>query len=279
MLTTEHMTGTTTENMKIKDTTISTEVINRSSAEKDDGLPSAEESPTTRVSLEPEAHTEPGFMTSKTETTQAKTEKRFSGLRMREDVLENITKFLRGTESEGGALISRTETGRKEDQNDPGVDSFTFSAHLEANHKEASDKRAQISGDGVPLCRGLIHRTKAGLKHCIERQGGTKSEILSSGDPVDAGELQRDSIGNNDNNHLNDEENDHFYYFDGVLKRVQNNFYPHYKRETHNGVPTERQKKDTRENLLSYIHRLTLRNRVSDFRRVGAEDDVQRHGR
>lgn len=145
MLTPQHTTDTTTANTKIKVTTISTETIDRSSAEEDDGQPSAEESPATRVSPEPEAHTEPGFMESKTETTQAKTEKPLSGLRMREDVLENLNKFLKGAESEGGALTSRTGTGRKEDQNHPGVVSFTLSAPLEANHKEPSDGPAEVS--------------------------------------------------------------------------------------------------------------------------------------
>ncbi|KAL4004448.1 vascular endothelial growth factor A [Sarotherodon galilaeus] len=259
MITTEHITDTTTANTKIKDTTISTEVITQSSAHEDDGQPSAEKRPTTGMSPEPEAHTEQGLLKNETETTQATTVKPFSGLRMREDVLENLTKFLKGAESEEEALKSRTETERKEDQNDPRVGSFTFSTHLDLIHTEPPDKHAKVSGDTVPLCGGLIHRTKAGWKHCKERLGGTK--MFASRHPMVPGELQTDPIRDDDNSRRNDEENDHFYYFNGVLKRVQNNFYPHYKRETHSGVPTERQKRDTRENLLSYILRLTLRNR------------------
>lgn len=129
------------------------------------------------------------------------------------------------------------------------------------NNNDGADERSsqQISGDTVPLCTGLIHRTKAGWKHCKERLGGIK--MFASRHPMVPGELQTDPIKDDDNSRRNYEENEHLYYFDGVLKRVQNNFYPHYKRETESGVPAERQKRDTRENLLSYILRLTLRNR------------------
>lgn len=122
MITTEHITDTTTANTKIKDTTISTEVITQSSTHKDDGQPSAERRPTTGASPEPEAHTEPGFLKNETETTQATTVKPFSSLRMREDVLENRTKFLKDAQSEEEALKNRTETERKEDQNHPRVE-------------------------------------------------------------------------------------------------------------------------------------------------------------
>lgn len=145
MITTERITDTTTANTKIKDTTISTEVITQSSAHEDDGQPSAEKRPTTGMSPEPEAHTEPGLLKNETETTQATTVKPFSGLRMREDVLENLTKFLKGAESEEEALKSRTETERKEDQNDPRVGSFTFSTHLDLIHTEPPDKHAKVS--------------------------------------------------------------------------------------------------------------------------------------
>ena len=55
-----------------------------------------------------------------------------------------------------------------------------------------------------------------------------------------------------------DDEYDHFYYFDGVLRRVHNNFYPYYRRQK--GPKTSH---DNTETFLSFIRRLSLQNKVN----------------
>lgn len=136
----------------------------------------------------------------------------------------------------------------------------------------------QSTGDTVPLCRGLIHRTEAGWKHCMERFAAKGSKIVSTQETMDAfkekGELEKKDLSfrGHDDNMLNNDEYDHFYYFDGVLKRVRSNFYPYRKIQgrrkrsndnSESSVTSKREKGDTHENLLSYIRRLTLRNKVS----------------
>lgn len=137
----------------------------------------------------------------------------------------------------------------------------------------------QTTDDSVPPCRGLIHRTEAGLKHCMERFAG---EMFSTSEPTDAfqdkGMQGKGHASIRDNN---EDGYDHFYYFDGVLKRVQYNFYPYYKRQrrrkrshenTESGVSIVRNKGETYENLLSYIQRLTLKNKVSQSRQEELTD-------
>lgn len=131
----------------------------------------------------------------------------------------------------------------------------------------------QATGDNTPLCRGLIHRTEAGWRHCVERFAGMGSKTFSSREPTDAfkdtggQEKEHTSIRDHKDELLNDDEYDHFYYFDGVLRRVQNNFFPSHERKrlrkrshgnTENSAFTVRKRGD---NLLSYIRRLTLRNK------------------
>lgn len=139
----------------------------------------------------------------------------------------------------------------------------------------------QTADDNMPLCRGLIHRTEAGWKHCVERFAGTGSKMFSSKEPMaefkDTGqqEIKHTPTRDNKDNILTDDGYDHFYYFDGVLKRVQYNFYPYYTRQrwqkrshdnTENRDITARKTGDTHENLLSYIQRLTSRNKARKFK-------------
>lgn len=109
------------------------------------------------------------------------------------------------------------------------------------------------------LCRGLIHRTEAGWKHCVERLRGSKR--VSTEEPT---HTIQDPGGTRDGGSLRDDEYDHFYYLDGVLKREKSHFYPDSKRQgsqadTRDGVPAARTKGGTRERLFSYIYSLAMR--------------------
>lgn len=114
----------------------------------------------------------------------------------------------------------------------------------------------QMTDDNAPLCRGLIHRTEAGWKHCLERFAG-----VSSGEPTkdafkDAGEQEHAT------DPLNDDEYEHFYYFDGVLKRVQNNFHPYNQRQRRR--KRSREDSENRGILHGYIQQLVLKNKKSE---------------
>ncbi|KAM7392522.1 hypothetical protein PAMA_007573 [Pampus argenteus] len=188
---------------------------------------------TTTTSPEPETNVdEPAFIKYDTGNIQATRPKSYSGLRMREDIQEDATKLHEGIKDERRAHVSpaatnRPETERKEDQND----SFTFPKPLETSRDQAADHLLKTTDGTVPLCRGLIHRTEAGFKHCMERFAG-KTITTTSGpsDTFQGGGVQekRHASIRDDSS---DDEDDHFYYFDGVLKRVQYNFYPYDKRQ------------------------------------------------
>lgn len=143
-----------------------------------------------------------------------------------------------------------------------------------------TDKCSTLQTTDVPICRGLIHRTEAGWKHCMERFAGSK--MFSSREatqPAFQDTGGHTSIRDPKDSSLNDDEYDHFYYFDGVLRRVQSHFSPHYKRQmsqgnVENSDSTVRRKGATHENLLSYIQRLALKNKVSSN---DQEDEVQRN--
>lgn len=79
----------------------------------------------------------------------------------------------------------------------------------------------QVTAVSRPPCGGLIHRTDIGRKHCVKRNAGLGSE---SEDTVltDTREQKHKDIG---------PEYDHFYYFDGVLKRVQSHFPQDFQRQ------------------------------------------------
>lgn len=94
------------------------------------------------------------------------------------------------------------------------VSSRDYSHHLPSS---------QAPDGPAPLCRGLIDRTEAGWAHCLERRGGPPPNPLSAWETADVRKLQKDPSGGLSQNPLISDEEDHFYYFDGVLKRVQNN--------------------------------------------------------
>ncbi|XP_037607756.1 uncharacterized protein LOC119477723 [Sebastes umbrosus] len=257
---TERIAETTPVNMEIKETTSSMEVFNRGSTQKADSPPSTE-TPRTTMSPKSETDAEPRFITG---NIQATTEKSFSGLRMRQDIPADTTKLHDGT---ARAVTNRPGTDRKEVEQDPKVDSFTFPKPSPAIYKPATDTLRKTADDNVPLCRGLIHRTEAGWKRCTERSAGMGTKRFSSDAFKDTGEQwerERMFIRDQKDNLISDDEYYHFYYFDGVLKRVQNNYYPRQRRRkrspnnSENSVFTVRNKRD---NLLSYIQRLTLRNK------------------
>ncbi|XP_035463692.2 uncharacterized protein LOC118284769 isoform X2 [Scophthalmus maximus] len=282
----EHTAQTTALNMAIKQTTSSFQVFKQGSPQKTNRLPSREETPTNTLRPEPETDGAPRFITCRTSNTESTTGESFSGLRMREDV----PAARGGPEDEEGDAVNRPETGREEDKTDPGGGtSFTFTKTLETIHKHLTNNLPKLTGDTVPLCRGLIHRTEAGWKHCTERFAGTGSKMISSRESMDAFErvveLEREhaSVRDHGDSQPDDDDDDghnHFYYFDGVLKRVKNSF--HFKsrrrrKRSHDKIISSlRKKRDSSENLLSYIQRLTLRNQVSHFKWSGTDSHVQR---
>lgn len=140
---------------------------------------------------------------------------------------------------------------------------FTVPSSHESSPPQSADDTAP------PLCTGLIDRTEAGWKRCMERFAGAGSKLISSRETTtgalkETGELEKGHTSVHDDNLPadDDDEYEHFYYFDGVLKRVQNNFYPHDKSERLRGKgshdTTERSVRKKGENLLSYIQHLTL---------------------
>ncbi len=134
----------------------------------------------------------------------------------------------------------------------------------------------QTSDDNVPLCGGLIHRTEAGWKHCVERFAGTGSKMFSSRESTDTFQDKEEQgrisppAQQHKENFPDDSEYDHFYYIDGVMRRVQNNFYPYYKRQrrrkrshenTGDGVFTGTKTGNSPENLLGYIRLVAERKK------------------
>lgn len=104
----------------------------------------------------------------------------------------------------------------------------------------------QTGEDNAPCCGGLVHRSQAD-------------------GPV---ETARDRL-------LDEDEDEHFYYFDGVLRRVRNNLYPRQEKErrrkgsrgdSENSVLGVRDEGDTKENFLRYIRRLTPGNKAGHLK-------------
>lgn len=129
----------------------------------------------------------------------------------------------------------------------------------------------------VPLCRGLIQRTEAGRKHCEQRSIRRGWNIPSSEEPMaafrHAGLQEKDPTSTRDHGDtlLNDDQYDNFYYFDGVLRRVPNDYKRQRRRKmssdnTESSDLTVRNKGLTRENLINYVKRLALRNKASHMK-------------
>ncbi|KAG7238642.1 hypothetical protein INR49_030716 [Caranx melampygus] len=197
-------------------------------------------------SPEPETDNELRFISSVTRNIEPTTRETLSGLRMRENITTTPHEATARTEAE---TANRPETPTEED---PGS-----------------------ADDTAPPCRGLIDRTEAGWKRCMERFAGAGSKLISSRETTtgafkETGELEKGHASVHDDKPPDDDdEYEHFYYFDGVLKRVRNNFYPHNRSERRRGKgshdTSERSVRKKGENLLSYIQRLNLRNKFSHF--------------
>lgn len=136
------------------------------------------------------------------------------------------------------------------------------SVHFSALMKSSGPQKHE----DLPPCRGLIHRTEAAWRRCVERYSGAGSETFPSGEPADGafkdtGEKKKGAASIREHADSDDDEYHHFYYFDGVMKRVGNNFYPRYKRQglrrrrwenTETNIFTEEEEK-SQQNLLSHI--------------------------
>ncbi|KAG7499169.1 hypothetical protein JOB18_031102 [Solea senegalensis] len=221
-------------------------------------LSSTEETPATTPSPDAVLHA----LKSKASVESARGES-LSGLRMREDVPEQ-----RATVHEGNGrdTTNRPGSGREGGRHEPGVSSFPFLEVSPTLNKHTAHNSATSTGDTVPLCRGLIHRTEAGWKHCMERSK-TVGESVDA--PEGTGEPEHE-VTTPVRNHGDTQEYDHFYYFDGVLKRVQNTMNENRQSEGRS-VSSVTKKEDTGENLLSYVHRLSLKNRARLFKRSDAD--------
>ncbi|KAG8010539.1 hypothetical protein GBF38_009648 [Nibea albiflora] len=223
---------TTAVNMEMKETTARAEVFSQTGTQK--------ETPTS-----PESETEPRFIRRTTGNAQATTGKPASGLRMREDVLAGMTKVHEDRDRDGTENEGRASTGN------PNVESVT----------DANPSQTIQAADQLPKV-SLIHRTEAGWKHCLERAAG-----ISSGEPADDAfkdprERERTTSP------VNDDEYDHFYYFDGVLKRVQQNFPPPKRRrgDSENGGLLHR-----------YIHELVLKNKDENVSFISSESNQDKN--
>jgi len=81
------------------------------------------------------------------------------------------------------------------------------------------------------LCRGLTHRTVAGRRRCAERAAATGSKRSSTDALEYTGEREEEeNIRCQKDSLLNHDQRDHFYYLDGVMRRVRSNLYPFYRR-------------------------------------------------
>lgn len=101
----------------------------------------------------------------------------------------------------------------------------------------------------------------------MERFAGTGSKMFSSRESTDTFQDKEEQgrtspPERHKGNFPDDDEYDHFYYIDGVMRRVQNNFYPYYKRQrrrkrshenTGDSVFTGTKTGNSPENLLGYI--------------------------
>ncbi|XP_023194472.1 uncharacterized protein LOC111609563 [Xiphophorus maculatus] len=212
------LTEATTTKMEIQDTT---EVFSQSSTT--DIQPSGDQRQTTLPDPEPETDSEPRFKKHTTPNAHATTNVQFSGLRMRDDGPVVAPKHGEDAEDDEEGSENWAGEDRKPGLVHHGGESQTFSKSSEDIQKEDAEKDMKAPDGPAPLCRGLIDRTEAGWAHCLERQGRPPPNPLSAWETADVRKLQKDPSGGLRQNPLISDEEDHFYYFDGVLKRVQNN--------------------------------------------------------
>ncbi|XP_029025866.2 uncharacterized protein LOC114867399 [Betta splendens] len=226
-------------NMDRKEPTSRTDAFNQSSKWKAEGPPGTEETSTSTPSPEPGTDAEPRCVKCKTRTAASTAGKSLAGLRMREDVLEHLMKLHRSAAEDADAAqpTNRPGNGRRED--DPGGNSLKCSKPSEPGHGRAA-------ASDEPACRGLIHRTAAGWKHCEERLRAAT-----------AGQRGRPSTGAPEGPRPSGAEQERVHYSDGRLRRVQSHFYPRPGRRSSAG------QRGAPGNLLSYVQRLVSENKPS----------------
>ncbi|RVE66076.1 hypothetical protein OJAV_G00122820 [Oryzias javanicus] len=125
-------------------------------------------------------------------TAETTTTKLLSGLRMKANVHTT--------------LMDDTDESRRDQQTEPPKPEG-------ATQKESL--RPEAEGGPAPLCGGLIARSQSGWKHCMERLGRFSS--------TEAPDVRRQKEGGDPRS---DDGNEHFYYFDGVMKKVPVNSDP-----------------------------------------------------
>ncbi|XP_056288552.1 uncharacterized protein LOC130205307 [Pseudoliparis swirei] len=188
-------------NKEIKEKTSRREVLAQGGPRKEDSLPSTETPEQAR------------FIKWTTGSGEVPVGKSFWGLRMREDVPE---------ETSG----PREETGARALTNGPETDGKVVQRDSEMN--SVTDTRPKPA-----LCRGLTHRTVAGRRRCAERAAAMGSKRSSTDALEYTGEWEeeeKEHIRCQKDSLLNHDQRDHFYYLDGVMRRVRSNLYPFYRR-------------------------------------------------
>ncbi|CAK6963596.1 uncharacterized protein LOC121886146 [Scomber scombrus] len=127
---------TTAANIEIKQTIPIMEVFTINSAHKADRLlPNTEETQTTTMTPEPETVYKPRFIKCKTGNVQPTTAKPISGLRMREDILEDPKKLHKGIKHGEEAYVSLATTNRPE---------FTSSKPLQTLQNQVTDTLQKV---------------------------------------------------------------------------------------------------------------------------------------
>ncbi|MEQ2267939.1 hypothetical protein XENORESO_012714 [Xenotaenia resolanae] len=259
-----------TEASSIKmETQDTTEVFSQSS--KTDIQPSGDQTQTTLPDPDPETDFEPRFIKCITHNTHVPPKVQFSGLRIRHDVPVIITNLDKDTKNDVKGSANWAAADRKHGLYHHEGESQTFSRSSENIQKEGADKDLKTASSTASLCSGLIDRSVAGWKHCVERRGGPSSKPVSVWETSDAGKLEKEPMRRSKQNPLSDKD-DHFYYFNGALKRVQNNvqvYYERQRRRRHSFRTTENDIKEKweqpQDNLQSYIQRLIKKNKVDHF--------------
>ncbi|XP_014857183.1 PREDICTED: uncharacterized protein LOC106926650 [Poecilia mexicana] len=256
------LTEATTTQMEILDTT---EVFSQSSTT--DIQPSGDQRWTTLPDTEPETDSEPRFKKHTMANARVTSNVQFSGLRMRDNGQVVATKHGEDAEDDEKGSENWAGEDRKPGLVHHGGESQTFSKSLEDIRKEDGEKDMKAPDGPAPVCGGLIDRTDAGWAHCLERRGGPPSNPLSAWETADVTKLQKGPSGGISQNPLISAEEDHFYYFDGVLKRVQNNVQVYHRRQRRRrrSFRSRGEIERHRENLQSYIQRLIKRNQVDHF--------------
>ncbi|KAK5611957.1 hypothetical protein CRENBAI_005375 [Crenichthys baileyi] len=169
-----------------------TEVFSQSSTT--DIQPSGDQTQTTLPDPDPETDFEPRFIKCITHNTHVPPKVQFSGLRIRDDVPVIITILDKDTENNVKGSANWAAVDRKHGLYHHEGESQTFSRSSEDIQKEGADKDLKTASSTAPLCSGLIDRTEAGWKHCVERRGGPSPKPVSVWETSDVGKLEKEPI-------------------------------------------------------------------------------------